>query len=207
MPIPLGKATDHIAGFVLVNDWSARDIQAWEYQPLGPFLGKSFATTISPWVVTLDALEPFRVSGPRQEPAPLEYLRTAVPTSYDIRLSIELESQRMRDSGRDPVVISRTNFKGMYWNVAQQLAHATVNGAPARAGDLFASGTISGPAPDSCGSLIELTWRGERPIALPDGEQRRFLADGDEVTLRGWCEKRGARRIGFGVARGRVRSA
>ncbi len=206
MPIPAGEALDHVAGFVLVNDWSARDIQAWEYQPLGPFLGKSFATTISPWVVTLDALEPFRVSGPRQDPSPLEYLRVAGRSSYDIRLSVELETQRMRDAGRSPQVISQTSFSRMYWNVAQQLAHATANGAPTRAGDLFASGTISGPTPESCGSLIELTWRGERPIGLPDGEQRTFLADGDEVTLRGWCEKRDARRIGFGAARGQIRS-
>jgi fumarylacetoacetase len=204
IPIPAGEAAEHIAGLVLVNDWSARDIQAWEYQPLGPFLGKSFATTISPWVVTLDALEPFRVASPRQDPPPLEYLRVAAPGGYDIRLSVELQTQRMRDGGRAAQVISRTNFSRMYWNVAQQLAHATVNGARTRPGDLFASGTISGPTPESCGSLIELTWRGERPISLPDGEERTFLADGDEVTLRGWCEKRGARRIGFGVARGLI---
>jgi fumarylacetoacetase len=203
-PIAAAEALTHVAGFVLVNDWSARDIQAWEYQPLGPFLGKSFATTVSPWVVTLDALEPFRVGGPRQEPPPLDYLRVTSPCSYDVALSVELQTERMRAGGCEPHVISRTNFSGMYWNVAQQLAHATSNGARARAGDLFASGTISGPTPESCGSLIEATWRGERPLALPGGEQRTFLLDGDEVTLRGWCEKRGARRIGFGVARGRV---
>ncbi|MBV8372173.1 MAG: fumarylacetoacetase [Candidatus Eremiobacteraeota bacterium] len=206
-PIPVADALAHVAGFVLVNDWSARDIQAWEYQPLGPFLGKSFATTISPWVVTLDALEPFRVAGPRQEPAPLDYLRVTAPGSYDIRLSVELQTARMRAHGLPPQVISRTNFGGMYWSVAQQLAHATVNGARIRAGDLFASGTISGSSPESYGSLIELTWRGERPIALPDDEQRSFLADGDEVTLRGWCEKRSARRIGFGAARGQIVSS
>lgn len=205
VPIRAGEAFDHIAGLVLVNDWSARDIQAWEYQPLGPFLGKSFATTISPWVVTLDALEPFRAANPPQEPPPLEYLRTAgAPAGYDIGLSIEIQTPRMRDAGRAAHAISRGNFKGMYWNMAQQLAHATVNGAVARPGDLFASGTISGSQADSYGSLIELTWRGRDPIRLPDGETRAFLADGDEVTLRGWCEKPGARRIGFGRARGRI---
>ena len=207
VPIPVGGALEHVAGFVLVNDWSARDVQAWEYQPLGPFLGKSFATTISPWVVTLDALEPFRVASPAQEPPPLPYLRAEKFGGYDIGLTIELQSARMRDAGIAAQVVSRTNFRDMYWNAAQQLAHATVNGARTRAGDLFASGTISGATPDSYGSLIELTWRGERPIELPDGERRAFLADGDEVTLRGWCEKRGARRIGFGAARGRIEPA
>ena len=202
VPIPAPIAFEHIAGFVLVNDWSARDIQAWEYQPLGPFLGKSFATTISPWVVTLDALEPFRVASPRQEPAPLDYLRTNDPSGFDIRLSVELQTAQMRETGVAPHVISRTNYRELYWSAAQQLAHATVNGARTRAGDLYASGTISGSTPESRGSLIELTWRGEHPIELPNGERRTFLADGDEVTLRGWCEKRGARRIGFGAARG-----
>ncbi|MGA8533228.1 MAG: fumarylacetoacetase [Candidatus Tumulicola sp.] len=206
IPIPASDAPEHIAGLVLVNDWSARDVQAWEYQPLGPFLGKSFATTISPWVVSLDALEPFRVASPRQDPPPLEYLRAA-SEGYDIRLSVELQTAGMRAAGLDAAVISRTGFRGMYWTMAQQLAHATVNGARTRPGDLFASGTISGPTPESCGSLIELTWRGERPIALPGGETRTFLQDGDEVTLRGWCEKRGARRIGFGAARGRISPA
>jgi fumarylacetoacetase len=206
-PIPVARAADHIAGLVLVNDWSARDIQAWEYQPLGPFLGKSFATTISPWVVTLDALEPFRVRGPLQEPQPLEYLRGPADAAYDISLSIELQTARMRELGLEPQVISRTAFASMYWSMAQQLAHATVNGALARPGDLFASGTISGSAPDGYGSLIELTWRGERPIALASGELRAFLKDGDEVTLRGWCEKPGARRIGFGTASGRIEKA
>ncbi|MEO6834466.1 MAG: fumarylacetoacetase [Candidatus Tumulicola sp.] len=204
VPIRVGDAFEHIAGLVLVNDWSARDIQAWEYQPLGPFLGKSFATTVSPWVVTPDALEPFRVANPVQEPPPLPYLRTGERCGYDLRLSVELQSERMRDSGHAAHTISRTNFGGMYWNMAQQLAHATVNGAVTRPGDLFASGTISGPTPDSYGSLIELTWRGQRPIALPGDESRAFLCDGDEVTLRGWCEKPGARRIGFGTARGRI---
>jgi fumarylacetoacetase len=206
-PISLSDAADHIFGLVLVNDWSARDIQAWEYQPLGPFLGKSFATTISPWIVTLDALEPFRVEGPRQEPQPLRYLRTGDAWAYAITLAIELRTQRMRETGTAPARISQTTFRDMYWNVAQQLAHATANGAITRPGDLFASGTISGATPGSQGSLIELTWNGERPLHLPSGETRRFLEDGDEVTLSGWCERPGARRIGFGVARGRIEAA
>ena len=207
VPIGVNQARAHIAGTVLVNDWSARDIQAWEYQPLGPFLGKSFATTVSPWVVTLDALEPFRVAGPRQDPPPLAYLETGEPGGYDIALAVELSTAKMRELGLEPQVISRTNFSAMYWSMAQQLAHATANGAIARPGDLFASGTISGTAPDSYGSLIELTWRGQKPIALESGETRAFLLDGDEITLRGWCEKPGARRIGFGKARGRIVAA
>jgi fumarylacetoacetase len=206
-PIPVQRAADHIFGLVLVNDWSARDIQAWEYQPLGPFLGKSFATTISPWVVTLEALEPFRVRGPAQEPAPLEYLRVERPWAYDIQLTIDLQTQQMRERGTAPVTIARTTFRDLYWNMAQQLAHATANGALTRPGDLYASGTISGTAPASQGSLIELSWNGERPIVLPNGEARTFLEDGDEVTLRAWCEQPGARRIGFGSARGRIEPA
>lgn len=205
VPIPAGDAREHIFGLVLVNDWSARDIQAWEYQPLGPFLGKSFATTISPWIVTLDALEPFRVAGPPQEPAPLPYLQTDAPWAYDISLAVDLQSDVMRGRGISAQTISRTTFRDMYWSVAQQLVHATANGAVTRPGDLFASGTISGSQPASQGSLIELSWNGERPISLGDGESRAFLQDGDEITLRGWCERPGARRIGFGCARGRVR--
>jgi fumarylacetoacetase len=206
-PIPVARAIEHVAGFVLVNDWSARDIQAWEYQPLGPFLGKSFATTISPWVVTLDALEPFRMPGPVQNPPPLPYLATDEPCSYDIALSVELSTAAMRENATPPAIVSRTTFGGMYWNAAQQLAHATSNGALTRPGDLFASGTISGSEPGSYGSLIELTWRGERPISLPGGETRSFLQDGDEIALRGWCERPGRRRIGFGTARGRIVAA
>jgi fumarylacetoacetase len=204
--IPIDDACNHIFGLLLVNDWSARDVQAWEYQPLGPFLGKSFATTISPWIVTLEALEPFRVAGPQQDPPPLAYLRGAEPASYAVRLAIDLQSARMRNAGIPATTISQTTFADMYWNVAQQLAHATANGAVARPGDLFASGTISGAAPGTAGSLIELTWNGERPLELPGGESRAFLEDGDEVTLRGWCERAGARRIGFGSARGRITS-
>jgi fumarylacetoacetase len=205
-PIVADDATEHIFGMLLVNDWSARDIQAWEYQPLGPFLGKSFATTISPWIVTLEALAPFRVQGPPQEPEPLAYLRVTRPSAYAISLAVELQTRRMREAGIAPTEISRTSFAGTYWSAPQQLAHATVNGAVARPGDLFASGTISGSEPETQGSLIELTWNGERPITLPSGERRAFLEDGDEVTLRGWCERAGAHRIGFGTARGRIES-
>lgn len=203
--IAAADAREHIFGLVLVNDWSARDIQAWEYQPLGPFLGKSFATTISPWVVTLDALQPFRTTGPKQDPQPLEYLRVDEPWAYDVRLAVDLQSAPMREKKLAPVTVSRTTFKDMYWNMAQQLAHVTVNGTATRPGDLYASGTISGSTPESLGSFIEMTWNGQRPLQLPEGETRTFLQDGDEVTLRGWCEKEGARRIGFGAARGLIR--
>jgi fumarylacetoacetase len=205
--IAVRDADEHIFGMLLVNDWSARDIQAWEYQPLGPFLGKSFATTISPWIVTMDALAPFRVPGPIQDPLPLEYLRQEEPRSYAISLAVELQTQQMRGRAMAPTIISQTNFAGMYWSIEQQLAHATVNGAVASPGDLFASGTISGAQPGTQGSFIELSWNGERPLALPDGETRTFLEDGDEITMRGWCEKPGARRIGFGQARGRILSS
>jgi fumarylacetoacetase len=206
-PIAVQDALEHIFGFVLVNDWSARDIQAWEYQPLGPFLGKSFATTISPWLVTLDALEPFRVEGPPQEPQPLHYLRSPEAWAYAIDLAVDLQSAQMRERNISPHTISQTTFRDMYWNAAQQLAHATVNGAVARPGDLFASGTISGTKHGTQGSLIELSWNGERAIELPTGEKRTFLEDGDEITLRGWCERSGATRIGFGHARGRIERA
>ncbi len=207
VPIPVDDALEHVAGFVLVNDWSARDIQAWEYQPLGPFLGKSFATTISPWVVSLDALEPFAVASPPQEPQPLPYLTARNRIGYHIHLAIELQTESMRRRNAPPRVISQTTSRNLYWSVAQQLAHATSNGAQTRSGDLFASGTISGTSPDSYGSLIELTWRGERPIALPEGEKRTFLHDGDAIVMRGWCERPGARRIGFGSATGEIVAA
>jgi len=192
-PIPVEQAREHIFGVVLVNDWSARDIQRWEYQPLGPFLGKSFATSISPWVVPLDALEPYRVPGPVQDPEPLGYLRTVEPWAFDIALEVELNG----------TPISRTNARGLYWSFAQQLAHATVNGANARAGDLYASGTISGSDPGSYGSLIELTSGGRRPLRLADGSERTFLEDGDEVVMRGLCEGRGPT-IDLGEVRGTV---
>ncbi len=202
--ITTGRARDHIFGVVLVNDWSARDIQAWEYQPLGPFLGKSFATSVSPWVVSLDALEPYRVAGPEQDPQPLPYLQCREAWNYDIQLAVELETSRMREQGLPAQIVSRTNFKDMYWNMAQQLAHATVNGTAVRPGDLYASGTISGREPDSCGSFIELTWRGERPVQLPSGERRSFLEDGDTVTLRGYCSAPGKPRIGLGSVSGTI---
>jgi fumarylacetoacetase len=205
-PIPSGKMRDHVFGLVLVNDWSARDIQAWEYQPLGPFLGKSFATTISPWIVTLDALEPFRTDSRGQDPQPLAYLRSSERGAYDIKLEVDLSTQKMREAAVAPITISRTNFKELYWSMAQQLAHVTVNGTQIRPGDLYASGTISGSTPDSRGSLIELTWNATEPIHLPHGEVRGFLQDGDEVTLRGWCES-GDFRIGFGSARGVITPA
>ncbi|HVA37813.1 MAG TPA: fumarylacetoacetase [Candidatus Dormibacteraeota bacterium] len=203
-PIPASAARDHIYGLVLVNDWSARDIQAWEYQPLGPFLGKSFATSISPWVVSLDALEPHRVEGPAQEPPVFEYLRVAGPWNYEVELSVALQSAEMARCGVEAAVVSTPTFRRMYWNMAQQLAHATVNGAAVRPGDLFASGTVSDLAPHY-GSLIELTWQGSRRLPLPDGTTRAFLEDGDTVVLAGHAGGRdGAPRIGFGEVTGRV---
>ena len=202
--IPTQDARDRIFGITLVNDWSARDIQAWEYQPLGPFLGKSFATSVSPWVVTLDALEPYRVAGPPQDPAPLPYLACEEAWNYDIELSVELQTAQMREQGLPAQIVSRTNFKEMYWNMAQQLAHATVNGTAVRPGDLYASGTISGPSVESAGSLIEMTWRGERPLLLNSGERRSFLEDGDTVTLRGVCRAPGKPRIGLGAVSGTI---
>jgi len=196
--ISIENAREHIFGMVLLNDWSARDIQAWEYQPLGPFLAKNFATSISPWVVTMDALEPFRVRGPEQEPAPLPYLRAASVGGFDIALEVNLQSARM-DA---PQTISRSNMKYLYWGIDQMLAHHTATGCNMRPGDLCGTGTISGPTEDSVGSLLELTWRGERPIRLPD-EQRTFLQDGDCVTMRGWCQGNGYR-VGFGEVTGKI---
>jgi fumarylacetoacetase len=198
-PIPAGQADEHLFGMVLLNDWSARDIQAWEYVPLGPFLAKNFATSISPWVVPLAALQPFRCAGPEQSPEPLPYLGTTGPQAYDIRLEVTLQGARMEA----PHTICVSNFKHLYWSMAQQLAHHTVNGCNLRPGDLLASGTISGPTPDSWGSLLELAWRGTRPIALPNGEQRSFLQDGDRVTMTAWCQGDGYR-VGFGEVTGVV---
>jgi fumarylacetoacetase len=198
-PIPTSRAAEHVFGMVLVNDWSARDIQKWEYQPLGPFLSKNFATSISPWVVTLDALEPFRIAGPKQDPEPLPYLRCGADASYDIHLEIFLQSKTMAE----PMRISATNSKYLYWNICQQIAHHTINGCNLQTGDLLASGTISGPTPDSLGSMLELAWKGTRPIQLPGGESRVFLQDGDRVTMTGWCQGPGYR-IGFGEVTGCV---
>jgi fumarylacetoacetase len=192
---------------VRVNDWSARDLQTWEYQPLGPFLGKSFATSISPWVVTFDALAPYRVAPPRQDPLPLEYLRGVDDFVYDIALEVTIESPTMREHGVAPFVVTRSNARHLYWTFAQQLAHAASNGAPIRAGDLFATGTISGPEPASAGSLMELTWRGTRPLVLPDGTWRSFLLDGDVVTMRAHAGGDGAPRVGFGCVTGEIRPA
>jgi fumarylacetoacetase len=191
--IPIGAAREHIFGAVLVNDWSARDIQKWEYQPLGPFLAKNFATSISPWVVTLDALEPFRVPGPPQQPQPLAYLHSPEPRAYDIHLEVWLQTPKLAEPQR----ISVTSSKHLYWDLAQQVVHHTSNGCDLQPGDLLATGTISGPTPDSLGSMLELAWRGARPIALPGGETRVFLQDGDRLTLTGWCQGPGYR-VGFG---------
>jgi fumarylacetoacetase len=198
-PIPIEETEEHIFGFVLVNDWSARDIQKWEYQPLGPFNAKNFATSISPWVVTLEALAPFKVAPPEQEPAPLPYLQEATPWSLDIPIDILLESEEMEQ----PHPVARSNFRHLYWTPAQQLAHHTVTGCNIRPGDLLASGTISGPEKSTRGCLLELTWKGSEPVRLPNGETRTFLKDGDRVTFRATCEKEGLR-IGFGEVTGRV---
>jgi len=194
-PVAANKALDHVFGFCLVNDWSARDIQTWEYQPLGPFLAKSFATSISPWIVTLDALEPYRAKARHDDPV-LPYLEDDV--AFDITVEVWLRTAKMTE----PVRVSRGNFRDMYWTVAQFVAHHTSNGCNLRPGDLLASGTISGEAKDSRGCLLELTWRGTEPLQLPTGETRKFLEDGDEVILRAFCEREGLPRIGFGECRG-----
>ncbi|HEY0394778.1 MAG TPA: fumarylacetoacetase [Candidatus Elarobacter sp.] len=202
-PISADAVRDHVFGYVLLNDWSARDIQAWEYQPLGPFLGKSFATSISPWIVTLDALEPFRVPEPQRDPEPLPYLRAREPWSYDVQLELLLRTERMSASGHPPQIVSRTNFRTMYWTAAQQLAHATSNGATIRPGDLFGTGTISGTEQGTQGSFIELTQRGANPLILPDGETRGFLEDGDTVIMRARAV-RGNARIGLAEVAGTI---
>jgi fumarylacetoacetase len=199
-PISIDEAEDYIFGTVLVNDWSARDVQRWEYQPLGPFLAKSFATSISPFVVTLDALEPWRVPGPEQEPEPLPHLRGKRPGHFDITLEVSLKTPGMTK----PQVISRSNSKFLYWSFAQQIAHLTSNGCPIEAADLYATGTISGEEPDSFGSLLELTWRGTKPITLTEtGETRTFLEDGDELSMTGYCDGPGYR-VGFGEVTAKV---
>jgi fumarylacetoacetase len=201
-PIACEDAEQHIFGMVLLNDWSARDIQQWEYVPLGPFNSKGFATTISPWIVTLDALEPFRTATPAQTPQPLAYLRHAGDHAFDIELEVRLRAE----GARAATTIARANFKLMYWSMAQQLAHHTVGGCNTRVGDLMGSGTISGPTPDSCGSLLESTWNGQRPLKLDEGGERSFLLDGDEITLRGWCQGEGYR-VGFGTCVGEILAA
>lgn len=201
-PIACKDAESHIFGMVLLNDWSARDIQQWEYVPLGPFNAKGFATTISPWIVTLDALEPFRTATPAQDPRPLAYLRHEGDHAFDIELEVTLRPE----GASKATTISRTNFKLMYWSMAQQLAHHTVAGCNTRVGDLMGSGTISGATPDSCGSLLESTWNGQRPIALEEGGERAFIVDGDELTLTGWCQGDGYR-VGFGQCAGQILAA
>jgi fumarylacetoacetase len=198
--IPTDKAEDYIFGPMLFNDWSARDIQKWEYQPLGPFLSKNFASSVSPWVVTLDALEPFRTSGPAQSPGTLPYLQFTGSRTFDIDLEVMLSVDEDNEVG---MVVSRSNFRHLYWNMAQQLAHHTVNGCNVRTGDVMASGTISGPTADSLGSMLELTENGKKPLVMLDGSERIFIRDGDAVIMRGWAEKDGVR-VGFGELENRV---
>jgi fumarylacetoacetase len=207
--VPVSAAESHVFGLCLLNDWSAREIQAWEYQPLGPFLAKNFATTISPWIVTLEALAPYRLpfTRPSGDPEPLDYLDAPGVRAHgaiDIDMEVLLSTARMRAAGQPAHVLSRSNYRHAYWTVAQLVAHHTVNGCNLQPGDLLGTGTQSGPAAAEAGSLLELTAGGKRPITLPDGETRGFLEDGDVVTLRAWCEREGAARIGFGAAVGEV---
>jgi fumarylacetoacetase len=206
-PVGIREAEGHVFGICLLNDWSARDIQGWEYQPLGPFLAKNFATTISPWIVTLEALAPYRLpfDRPEGDPQPLPYLdseqnRTA--GAFDIQLSFALQTAHMRAAGQAGHALCQTSYRHAYWTLAQMVTHHTVNGCNLQPGDLLGTGTLSGPDPDQAGALIELTGGGKNPIALPNGEQRTFLEDGDSVTFRGWCDKPGAVRIGFGECMG-----
>ena len=197
-PVSTGEAEDHIFGFVLFNDWSARDIQVWEYVPLGPFLAKNFGSSISPWIVTIEALNMFRVDGPKQNPPVLPYLSFEGRHNFDINLEVAI-----RPEGGEEQTVCRSNFRHMYWNVCQQLAHHTVNGCNIQVGDMYASGTISGPTEDSYGSMLELAWKGTRPLKMADGTTRTFIEDGDEVIMRGFAEKNGIR-IGFGEVRTKV---
>ena len=206
--IPITEAEEHVFGLCLVNDWSARDVQGWEYQPLGPFLSKSFATSLSPWVVTLEALAPFRVPALVRapgDPDPLPHLRSedvAARGGIDLRLEVLLSSEAMRREGQPPVGLSHSNLRDLYWTLGQMVTHHSSNGCNLQPGDLVASGTVSGPEKENRGCLLEKTWRGEEPLTLPTGEERRFLEDGDEVILRGHCEREGCTRIGFGECRG-----
>jgi fumarylacetoacetase len=209
-PILIENAEEHIFGLCLVNDWSARDIQAWEYQPLGPFLAKNFATTVSPFVVTLEALAPFRVPAferDADDPQPLEYLSDEQNKKFggfDVNLEVYIQTERMREQNIEPHLLSRSNMKDLYWTIGQMLAHHASNGCNLQTGDLMATGTVSGKEKHERGCLLELTWRGKEPIQLPSGEERRFLEDGDEIIMRGYCEREGFRRIGFGECRGRI---
>ncbi|MGH9276671.1 MAG: fumarylacetoacetase [Acidimicrobiales bacterium] len=206
-PVPARAMRDHVAGLLLVNDWSARDLQATESRPLGPFTAKSFATSVSPWLVTLDALEPYRVPSPPQDPPPAGYLTVAGDWAYDLRLEVLVQSEAMRREDCPPVVVSRSSFAGHYWTIPQMLAHATVNGARLRTGDLFASGAISGPEPGSHGTLSELAWGGSKPVELPDGSARAYLHDGDTVVLRGTAGGDGRPMISLGEVSGTVLSS
>jgi len=208
-PIALSEAERHIFGFVLLNDWSARDVQPWEYQPLGPFLSKNFATTVSPWVVTLEALAPYRAERvrPASDPQPLAYLDSPADRAegaLDVELEVLIETATMRAKREAPVSLSRSNYRDAYWTVAQLVAHHTVNGCNLAPGDLFGTGTLSGPRPDQAGSLLELTVGGTQPLELPGGERRTFLEDGDAVIMRGWCAREGRARIGFGSVTAQV---
>jgi fumarylacetoacetase len=208
--IPISEAEKHIFGVCLVNDWSARDIQAWEYQPLGPFLAKNFATTISPYVVTMEALAPFRTPAFERDPddpKPLDYLSDAKNEKFgglDINLEVYIQTEKMRDEKVEPHLLSRSNTKDLYWTIGQMLTHHASNGCNLQTGDLMASGTVSGKEKSERGCMLELTWRGTEPIELPSGETRRFLEDGDEIIMRGYCEREGFRRIGLGECRGRI---
>jgi fumarylacetoacetase len=207
--IPVAEAENHVFGACVLNDWSARDIQAWEYQPLGPFLGKNFATTLSPWIVTIEALAPFRTAFLRDaaDPAPLPHLAlgaAAGRAAFDVRLEVALQSAAMRDAGMAPQRVAHSNYRYAYWTVSHMVAHHTCNGCNLRAGDLLGTGTLSGPGADEMGSMLEITHGGAAPVMLPTGEQRRFIEDGDSVVMRAWCERAGARRIGFGACVGTV---
>ncbi|MGH9898173.1 MAG: fumarylacetoacetase [Pyrinomonadaceae bacterium] len=212
-PVKIDNAEEHIFGVCILNDWSARDIQRWEYQPLGPFLGKSFATTISPWMVTMDALAPFRVPAFKRsadDPPVLDYLiskRDQESGGLALTLEVFILTDKMREAGTAPLLLSRGNFRDMYWSIAQLLAHHTSNGCKLCPGDLLASGTVSGPEKSSRGCLLEFTWRGKEPVELADGEVRKFLEDGDEIIMRGFCEREGFARIGFGECRGKIVAA
>lgn len=208
--IPIADAEQHIFGVCLVNDWSARDIQAWEYQPLGPFLAKNFATTISPYVVTMEALAPFRTKAferDADDPQPLDYLngeQNQKLGGLDINLEVYIQTEKMRAENIEPHMLSRSNTKDLYWTIGQMLTHHASNGCNLQTGDLMATGTVSGPEKSERGCLLELTWRGTEPLDLPSGEQRRFLEDGDEIIMKGYCEREGFRRIGLGECRGRI---
>ncbi len=207
--IPMAQAESHVFGLCLLNDWSARDIQGWEYQPLGPFLAKNFASTISPWIVTLEALAPYRVAFTRPEgdPQPLPYLDSDANRAHgalDVQMQVELQTPKMREAGQKGASICRTSYRHAYWTVAQMVTHHTVNGCNLQPGDLFGTGTLSGPTLDQAAAIIEMTGGGKNPLQLPGGETRSWLEDGDTVTLRGWCEKPGAARIGFGECVGTV---